>query len=150
MPIFRDLPSAKRIQIIVRTCVMIRKGGLIGRRSMTYDIPERLLTICNGLGVKGSFIRIPAKIWCTSIIESTLIHDYEYEMGVSPKDKAAADKAFKTNMYRQIDMDSKGKWYKPVKIMKWRANLYYQLVVKFGQKAFDQKVFPMNSNGVDG
>lgn len=147
MPIFRDLPSAKRLKIINETCEMIANDKLDGHRKMLTEIGATLLVICNGLGAEGAFFRIPATIWGTSIIESVIAHDYGYEMGVSPLDKIKEDNRFKANMYRQIDMDCKDKWYKPIKIMKWRANLYYQLVVKFGQKAFDQKVFPMNSDG---
>ncbi len=149
MPIFMKLSEEKRLNIITNTCKMIVKCELVGGSFMILDTPSRLLAICNGLGAKDSSIRIPAKIWGTSILESTLIHDYMYEVGSTWSDKLFADKTFKTNMYMQIDKACKGVWYKPVKLMKWRANLYYQLVVKLGQKAFDQKVFPMNSNGVN-
>jgi len=136
------LSEKRRMKIIGNTCTMVQKGTLQGSTKMIMDTPSRLLAICNGLGAKGSFFRIPAKIWGTSILESTLVHDYDYEMGRDGAAKHLADSRFKTNMYKQIEIDCLGKWYKPEKLMKLRANSYYQAVVKFGQEAYNKKVFP--------
>lgn len=95
---------------------------------------DRLVSICNGCGASGSWLRPPSKIWGTSIIEACIIHDHGYYIGSTYDDKKEADKNFLDNML--ILIDKRSRWYKPTKLQRWRAKRYYQAVRYYGGAAF--------------
>ena len=96
---------------------------------------DQLLDHCNGCGASGSWFRPPERIYGTLIVFACHIHDWQYSFGYTNEDKEEADRTFKHNMLRLITRDS-AKWYKPTRLQRIRAHLYYVAVCRYGGEAF--------------
>ena len=106
------------------------EGILHAPESFKTALYGELRLVCNGCGsAKAKIDFIPDKILGTYIGYCCDIHDWEYQKGVTKKDKTLADK----NMYKNTLIIIKGqKWHKR-QLMRVIAYGYY-LGVKFGGK----------------
>ncbi len=95
----------------------------------------KLKEFCNGCGAQDSWFRPPKRIYGTLIIYACIIHDWEYSFGLLIEDKWRADRTFHNNINRLITKDSH-KWYKPTRLQRIRAKVYYEAVVQGGGEAF--------------
>ncbi len=94
--------------------------------------------IVNGCGPKGWKIDIvPDTIYGLSIAEACNIHDWMYEFGISLDDKRIADDIFLINLNKIID--DRGGFFFIIWLRKQRAQKYYCLVDKFGERPFLNK-----------
>lgn len=112
-------------------------GFLDAPSSFKNATVQRLQEVCNGCGAANAkFDFIPDRIYGTSIREACIIHDWDYEVGVTNEDKEEADRRFRNNLLRIIHRACKEKWYKPKFLMRIRAKEYYAGVKHFGGPAF--------------
>ena len=125
----------KRECRIVTTVQLARAGTLIASNSFKRASLSTLLTICNGCGAADAkFDFVPDRIYGTYIGYACHIHDFEYSIGTTAKDKRVADKQFRKNLLKLIKLEKKP--YKPKFFMKIRANLYYTMVKWRGGSAY--------------
>lgn len=97
---------------------------------------EKLDKICNGCGAANAkFDFVPDRIYGTCITYACHVHDYMYNKGVTEEDRNEADRVWRNNLYRLIDLD-KNKWYKPVALQRFRVWWYYKLICERGGPAF--------------
>ena len=93
---------------------------------------------CNGCGSGWSIYLVPDTIYGMNIRDVCCPHDFDYKMGRTNADKEAADRRFKNNLYRKIELDKK--WWRNNRVikalMRRRARIYYQAVKEFGGPAF--------------
>lgn len=98
--------------------------------------------ICNGCGsARAKFDFVPDTIWGLSISPACDRHDWRYYEGKTIEDKELGDREYMNNMIRLIDdafetgrFKAYQKWLKKRRYK--RAAFYYDMVVKFGGKAF--------------
>jgi hypothetical protein len=89
--------------------------------------------ICNGCGTAGwKGDLVPETMWGLDISEACQIHDWEYYLGSTIKDKQTADMNFLHNL--MVLINRKGGWLAPFR--RWRAATYYSAVRDFGDSAF--------------
>lgn len=104
---------------------------------------EEKAQICNGCGSKGAWYNflIPSR----AFDECCHIHDYDYSIGKTEKEKRLADRRFMQNMKRVVRA-TKNRFLK-----KWRAlkaKAFYKGVKNFGDEAYwSDKVTYENSKG---
>jgi hypothetical protein len=112
-------------------------GILFAPSSFKKSSISSLELICNGCGAANAkFDFVPDRIYGTSISAACSIHDFMYHEGQTIEDKEEADRVFRNNMYRLVDIDCKLKWYKPKFLMRKRVQVYYKMVDCFGGSAF--------------
>ena len=120
---------------IIDTISLTKSGILIASTAFKTSSLSTLLTICNGCGAADAkFDFVPDRIYGTYIGYACHIHDFEYSIGTTNKDRKRADKEFRKNLYKLIDLEDKP--YKPKPLMKFRARVYYTLVRWRGGSAF--------------
>ena len=118
-------------------------------RKLTEEEKEK---ICNGIGPKWlekfpfgkTIIDILSSGWIcfgASLYEPSCIHDNDYSKGVTPEDKARADRRFFFNMFLTVKFDMPFHWLIRPKFWKRFAViwLFYKTVSEFGDKAFFEK-----------
>ena len=122
---------------IKQTLYFARTGGLIASRAFKRSSPHELMLICNGCGAANSkFDFVPDSIWDHYIGYACIIHDHDYHLGKTAKDKKVADKTFRKNLMTIISWDES--WWKPRLLMRSRALGYYYGVKVFGDSAYWQ------------
>ena len=93
--------------------------------------------ICNGCGsAKAKFDFVPDSIYGLSITPACYIHDWDYNVGSTLRDKEIADRRLLNNMLTLIDMQTG--WHQRVlkPLRRWRAMTYYTAVRDMGHSAF--------------
>ena len=89
--------------------------------------------ICNGCGAKGG-IPVPNSFLGLDISEACNIHDYEYFIGGTKRDKDLADERFLRNLRAIIDGVM---FYDDFDFIRHtEADLYYKAVVLWGDDSF--------------
>lgn len=100
--------------------------------------PELKDSICNGAGAAGQWISsfIPNTMYGLDVTEVFNIHDFDYYMGRTRKDKKVADRRMFTNLLMVINFQVG--WYNKVLgfFRRRRALKYYEAVLLKGDKAF--------------
>lgn len=114
---------------------MVRDGIISSHYSFTQASEKELDAVCNGCGAMGSWLRPPKTMWGTCVEASCQVHDWDFHIGVSEADRLAGDVQMLNNYYRLINLD-KHKWYKPTRLQRVRAKIYYRIVRHFGKKSF--------------
>ena len=100
-----------------------------------YDIKKK---ICNGVGPAGFWGKfIPETIWFLNVSEAANIHDWDYEVGITEEDRIIADSRFLRNLLKIIEIKTKWKWLKKLRIT--RARFYFLAVSFLGEKHFGNK-----------
>ena len=95
------------------------KEGLLAPVSYITASEKRKKKIFNGCGPEGFLERIiPDNILGTSVSSSCSIHDWMFHYSKTQNDREIADKAFKVNIY--IQLNKKSNIFK-----KLVANIYY-------------------------
>ena len=102
-------------------------------------LPEVVASVVNGCGPGGwKYDLVPDTIYGLKVTESCNSHDWDYHMGETDADKAAADLQLLCNLIATIDHAAKrsvaGKVLKPLRYQ--RAFEYYLTVKEFGHDAF--------------
>lgn len=98
-----------------------------------FLLPNGSERICNGCGSGWNAILVPDNLLGLEIRIACCIHDYMYEVGITIKDKAFADKMFLYNMKMLIYNES-CLILRPTRLS--MARTYYHFVCKFGSSAF--------------
>lgn len=121
---------------LLRTKRLVIQGKLFAPVSFKTLPIITLMEICNGCGAANAkFDFVPDKIYGTYIGYACHIHDFMYNEGKTIEDKDEADRIMRNNMLRLIDMDSH-KWWKPTKLQRIRASIYYWTVQQLGGPAY--------------
>jgi len=122
---------------LISTIAMAQSGFLYAPASFKVTPIDTIFEIVNGCGAAGAKVDfVPDTIWGTRITYSCLIHDFMYEEGHTIEDKDEADRVMLNNNLRIIDRACKEKWYKPKKLMRFRAKTYKKLLEWYGGPAF--------------
>lgn len=97
--------------------------------------PEAIAAVAGGCGPGGvgDFL-VPDTMWLLSVKPACSIHDYMYRWGLTEEDRALADEVFFNNMVRIIKAQKSWKWLEKKRLK--RAELYYNMVSKYGSAAF--------------
>ena len=115
---------------------MSQDGVISASKSFKSATWLQLVEYCNGCGAAGSWFRPPAYIWGTWIGAACISHDWDYQFGTTAWGKLRADWRMRINIIKLVVADESINWWKPLALQKARANVYYQSVRKFGNKAF--------------
>ena len=115
---------------------MAQDGVISASKSFKNATWLQLVEYCNGCGASGSWFRPPAYIWGTWIGAACIAHDWDYQFGTTSWGKLRADWRMRVNIIKLVVADESVNWWKPLALQKARANVYYQSVRKFGNKAF--------------
>jgi len=123
-----------KFETILRTLELVRDGTLEAPEAFLECPVKTLVTICNGCGAEDSkFDFVPDSLWGLYIGHACVIHDFEYEVGVTEEDKKAADRRFRDNMVSLIYKGSTWILRYPRLII---ADGYYKAVDVRGDDAF--------------
>jgi len=97
--------------------------------------PEEKAKIVNGAGAADQWISsfIPNTMYGLDVTECFNIHDFDYHVGVSRKDKNVADRRLLENLMIAINANS---GFIMGMLRRRRALKYYEAVHKFGDDAF--------------
>lgn len=97
-----------------------------------------LALFINGCGPRGLGDKIiPDKILFISVKPACMVHDFEYQIGVTLRDKKNADERFKNNLLAIVNKRSS---FWPLKVLRRHIALgYYTAVKDFGHRAFLDK-----------
>lgn len=101
--------------------------------------------ICNGAGAAGDWrsCLIPNTLWGLNCLPAFDIHDYDYHVGLTAKDKLLADENMLTNILRLI---RHGNYFLGF-LRRRRVLKYYEAVTLAGEKAFWEGKVRTNSLG---
>ena len=129
--------SSTTLEIIFETLSLVRQGLLDAPAEFTKCPARTLKTICNGCGAESSkFDFVPDTMYGLYIGYACMIHDFEYEKGVTSEHKRIADLRFRDNMRAIINKESNWVMRYPRLI---RADMYYKAVDIRGYDAFFPK-----------
>jgi len=92
---------------------------------------------CNGCGTGWNENVVPDTVYGLNIRIVCCIHDYEYELGGTERDKELADENIHDNIENIIDAFDK--WWYPTRMAKLRADTYRFVVRQAGGSAFNYK-----------
>ncbi len=120
---------------LIRAQELARSGFLYAPASFKVATLEQLKKACDGCGARGSWFRLPKRMYGTLIVFACIIHDWMYWKGLTIEDKKEADRVMQNNTDRLIEEDE-GKWYKPSRLQYLRSRIYYLGVSWFGGRAF--------------
>ena len=126
---------SKHEQRLEQTKMLLMSHSLEGLRSFVKVPLSELALICNGCGAADSkWDYIPDRIIGSYIGHACFLHDWEYYLGTTKKEKEEADQRFKRNLLKIIKIKSTSIVIIALKYS--IACLYYFGVKKFGKKAF--------------
>lgn len=97
--------------------------------------PEDKAVICNGAGAAGKWISnfIPNTMYGLDVVECFNVHDYDYHVGVTRRDKIIADRRLLSNLLMVINNESN---FIMGFLRRRRALKYYEAVYLYGDEAF--------------
>lgn len=120
---------------LVSAVALAKMGALFAPPSFKITPIQELAKHCNGCGSAGAKIDlVPDRIYGTYVGEACHIHDHMYHEGRVIEDKEEADRSFLNNINRLLN--KRRKWYKPMFLMRKRADLYAYIVERHGGPAF--------------
>jgi len=90
---------------------------------------------CNGCGTGWNKYFVPNTVYGLNIRIVCCIHDYEYELGGTERDKKLADENIHDNIENIIDLYDR--WYYPQGLAKKRADTYRFFVQQMGDSSFN-------------
>jgi len=102
--------------------------------------PSELARICNGMGAASwpAWLRAamssPAFCWGVSLRPAADIHDFDYVLGQSEKDRVAADKRFGRNMMTLVRAHTAW-WNLPLRLLRLHRTKQCYLAVRWGGQA---------------
>jgi hypothetical protein len=120
---------------LIKSQELAQAGVIYAPASFLNADINTLVEICNGCGAAGSWFRPPERIYGTLISYACQVHDFMYEKGFTEEDRCEADRVFLNNINRLITRDSH-KWYKPTRLQRIRAIIYYKSVKYGGGESF--------------
>jgi len=123
-----------KLEAIIETKRLVAAGRLEAEQSFVDAGIDTLLDSVNGCGRAGAkFDFVPDSLWGLNIIFACIIHDWDYKIGKTKRDKRLADIRFLVNMVLII-LDNSGWFFKVLRVE--RAVKYFLAVDLKGGKAF--------------
>lgn len=126
--------------------MMRHRNGICAPDTFWNATPTLRAQICNGAGPAGvgfvgwlvAFL-IPDTLWGLCITPAANVHDWMYWEGLDSADKKDADRIFLLNMIALIEEQTTRLFvvgFVLRELRRFRALLYYMMVVEFGAKAY--------------